>query len=376
MHVLAISYGRNLFNASNPERARMKACALVVESLHIIVFARSKENFIPVTDGNLCIYPTGGSTKLSMVVRGFFLGRKLLQQHQFKNVVITTQDPFEAGLVGYLLATLFRVPLNIQEHGDFFSTSFWRKESLLNTLRYPLGLFLLRHATTVRVVSKRIKNTLLQKGIKEDVIRELSVAVPVNKFLQAAPATIARDLFESGTIVILSMARFVPQKNLSLLITAFANAYTQEPTLRLLLIGEGPDTAKLIQLIDTVLPQNHSKQIIKIIPWTDDVPAYMKSVDIYALSSNYEGYARVLPEAMASGLPIVTTDVGCVGEVCINNEHAVVVPINEINEFAKALLLVAKNPELQKRFSEASIKRMKARASTPLDYPIMWLNAL
>ena len=376
MHVLAISYGRNLFNASNPERARMKACALVVESLHVIVFARTKENFIPVTDGNLFIYPTGGSTKLSMVVRGFFLGRKLLQQHQFKNVVITTQDPFEAGLVGYLLTMLFRVPLNIQEHGDFFSTSYWRKESLLNTLRYPLGLFLLRHATTVRVVSKRIKNTLLQKGIKEDAIRELSVAVSVEKFLQAAPTTIARDLFESGSIVILSMARFVPQKNLSLLITAFAKAYSREPKLRLLLIGEGREKTKLLELIDIHFPNNHVEPIITIIPWTDDVPSYMKSVDMYALSSNYEGYARVLPEAMASGLPIVTTDVGCVGEVCINNEHAVVVPVNEINAFAKALLLVAQNPELQKRFSEVNIKYMEAQALTPVEYPARWLKAL
>ncbi len=376
MKVLAISYGRNLFTASNSERARMKACAEAVEALHIIVFARSKENLAPIQDKNLFLYPTGGTTKISMLVKGFVLGRKILKQHNKNSFIITAQDPFEAGLIGYLLAKLFCIPFNIQEHGDFFSTSYWRKESLLNTLRYPLGLFLLRQATTVRVVSKRIKNTLLKKGIDEHKIRELSVAVPVEKFLQAAPTTKARDLFESGTIVILSTARFVPQKNLSLLITAFANAYTQEPKLRLLLIGEGPDTAKLIQLIDTVLLQNHSEQIIKIIPWTDDVPAYMKSVDMYALSSNYEGYARVLPEAMASGLPIVTTDVGCVGEVCINNEHALVVPVNEIDGFTKALAMVAQNPELQKQFSEASIKRMEAQASTPLDYPIKWLNAL
>ncbi len=376
MHVIAISYGRNLFVASNPERARMKACASVVESLHVIVFARTKENLIPVEDGNFFVYPTGGSTKLSMVVRGFFLGRKLLKQHQFKNIAITTQDPFEAGLVGYLLAALFRVPLNIQEHGDFFSSQYWKKESLLNTIRYPLGLFILRHATTVRVVSRRIKNTLLQKGIKEEVIRELSVAVPVEKFLNAPPSARARELFASDAIIVLSVARFVPQKNLTLLIKSFAGAYKKESRLRLLLIGEGPEKSRLIQLIATLFPQNTSETIIKIIPWTTDVSTYMKSVDMYALSSNYEGYARVLPEAMASGLPIVTTDVGCVGEVCLHNTHALVVSVNSKSAFTEALVTLAQNKEIQNSFKESSIKTMETLALESNNYPEKWLKAL
>ena len=376
MNVLAISYGRNLFNASNPERARMKACALVVESLHIIVFARTKENFIPVNDGNLFIYPTGGSTKLSMVVRGFFLGRKLLKEHHLSDVVITTQDPFEAGLVGYLLAKLFSIPVNLQEHGDFYSTPYWRQESILNTLRHSLGIFLLRRATTVRVVSKRIKNTLKQNGIKEELIRELSVAVPVEKFLNAPPSARARELFASDAIIVLSVARFVPQKNLTLLIESFASAYKKEPRLRLLLIGEGPEKKRLVQLIATFFPQNATETIIKIIPWTDDVPAYMKSADIYALSSNYEGYARVLPEAMASGLPIVTTDVGCVGEVCLLNEHALVVPVNARTAFTDALVTLAQDKEMQRRFKESSQKTMETVALESHDYPTRWLKAL
>ena len=375
MNVLAISYGRNLFNALNPERKRQHECASVVESLHIIVFARSKENLTPVQDGNLFVYPTGGNTKIGMLIRGFFLGQKLLQQHKHKEFIITTQDPFEAGMVGYALARLFNLPLNIQEHGDFFSTTHWRQETILNRLRYYLGLFLLSRAHTVRVVSKRIKNTLIQKGIVEDKIRELSVAVPINKFLEAPASPVARDLFAPESIIMLSVARFVSQKNLPLLIHAFARAYKNEPRLRLLLIGEGPEKLKLAQMITKLFPHNNSELVIKIIPWTNDVPGYMKSVDLYALSSNYEGYARVLPEAMASGLPIVTTSVGCVGEVCLPKEHALVVPIDDTTAFADALLVLAHDTELQQRFKQKSVSTMEFLTNGH-DYPTRWLKAL
>ncbi len=376
MNVLAISYGRNLFSATNPERARMKACAGEVESLRIIVFARTKENLAFTQDENLFLYPSGGTSKIGMLINAYILGRNILKQYGSKSFIITTQDPFEAGLIGYILAKFFSIPLNIQEHGDFFSTSHWRRESMFNTLRYLLGIFLLRQATTVRVVSKRIKNTLIKKGVNEAVIRELSVAVPIAKFLQATPSTKSRELFESEAIIVLSVARFVPQKNLSLLISAFADAYKNESRLRLLLIGEGPEEQNLLQLIASLFPQNHSKNIIKIIPWTNDVPAYMKSADIYALTSNYEGYARVLPEAMASELPIITTDVGCVGEVCIHNSHALVVPVDSKTNFAEALSTLSQNNELQIKFKYQSKQTMETLINTSDTYPKDWLKSL
>ncbi len=376
MHVLAISFGRNLFTASNPERKRMEECAKVTESLHMIVFARTAEKLVAVQDKNLFLHPTGGSTKIGMLFNGFILGRKILKQHGAKNFTITAQDPFEAGLVGFLLARLFSIPLNIQEHGDFFSTSHWRKETYLNTLRYYFGVFIVRQATTVRVVSKRIKNTMMKRGVQGKNIRELAVAVPVEKFLHAPPSSTARKLFNPEAVIVLSVARFVPQKNLTLLITAFAEAYKKEPKLRLLLIGKGGEQATLERQIATLFPLNNSNPVIKIIHWTDDVPSYMKSVDIYALSSNYEGYARVIPEAMASGLPIVTTDVGCVGEVCLHNEEALVVSVNDVIGFTNALVRLAQDKDMQRRFKDSGKNKMETLILESNNYPLRWLKAL
>ena len=306
MHVLAFSYGKNLFDNSHLERERMQACATATTELRMIIFARDCEGLSVTKDGNLYLYPTGGRTKVGMLVRALLLGGRLLRaQNLPEEWVITTQDPFEAGLVGYILARLFNVPLNIQEHGDFFSTPHWRLESTFNCGRSWLGRFLLRRADTVRVVSTRMLTTMARLGVDKTKLRLLSVSVPLSRFLEASSSLVARKLFPANSVIILTVARLVAQKNLPLLLQSFASVSQGNKAARLLIVGTGPEQMKLTKLAtDLGLLEPTDPKVI-FLPWTDDVPGYMKSVDIYALSSNYEGYARVIPEAMAAGLPII-----------------------------------------------------------------------
>jgi glycosyltransferase involved in cell wall biosynthesis len=67
----------------------------------------------------------------------------------------------------------------------------------------------------------------------------------------------------------------------------------------------------------------------------------MRSASAYVLSSNYEGWGRVLIESLVAQLPIVTTDVGCAGEVVIHNHHGLVVPVDSEAELAQAMLTLA-----------------------------------
>ena len=200
MKVLAIGYGKNLFIAGHPERERQLACAAVVDQYHMIVFARASEGLRPQQTSNFFIYPTGGRTKVGMLVRAFFIGRKIMRDtRDTAGFVVTAQDPFEAGMVGYLLARLYGTPLNLQEHGDFFSTNHWRNESLLNYLRAVGGKFLLKRADTVRVVSKRMIATMASIGVPQNKLRLLSVSVPLLKFLEAPDSVAARKLFPADS---------------------------------------------------------------------------------------------------------------------------------------------------------------------------------
>jgi glycosyltransferase involved in cell wall biosynthesis len=334
--VLSIGYGRSLFVEGNPERVRMELCATETTSYRMIIFTSRKDNLSSVTEAtyNLFLYPTNSRWRFLMPIDAFLLARRIIKTHGLD--VVTTQDPFEAGIVGYALKLLYKTPLVIQEHGDVFSTSYWRRETLFNRVRYLWGLALLKRADVVRVVSLRMKEFYKKSGIRR--ITFLPVSVDTRPLLEAEPVSL-REYFAPEDFVFLSVARFVPQKNLTLLIEAFARVQQEYPKARLLLVGTGKELAVLQEKARTLFGK--AQTTVVFLPWSDNVAGLMKAADAYVLSSNYEGWGRVLIEAMVTGLPMVTTAVGCAGEVVRDGKHGLIVPIDDTEALAKAMLRLA-----------------------------------
>lgn len=373
MHVLALSYGKNLFT-QNSERERMEACANAVDDLHIIIFTRHPEHK-EVHEGRLHLYPAGGKTKVGMLISAYRIGRKIIAKKPNAEWVVSTQDPFETSIVGIALSLLTKASFNIQIHGDFFSSTFWRKEHLLNFLRYVWSRCILKRADTVRTVSGRVTKALEDFGVRESRIRQLPVAIPVQKFLLAPESTVARELFPKNAVIVLTVARLVSEKDLALLIEAFAKVALTYKDAYLLIIGKGPERLKLQQKASALCLTDAHNPRVRFLPWTDDAPAYMKSSDVYALSSRYEGYARVIPEAMAAGLPLVTTDVGCVGGVFLNKVHGEVVSVGDTDGFAQALATLVHDTALRAQYAEAGRKTAE-QFNDVSTYPEAWVRTL
>jgi glycosyltransferase involved in cell wall biosynthesis len=124
--------------------------------------------------------------------------------------------------------------------------------------------------------------------------------------------------------VIVSVARLVPLKNVRLLIDAFRIVHSEDPRAHLLIVGEGPETRALTRqandlgVADSVTFAGHVPH--------DKTPAFYRSADVFALSSDFDNSPNVVLEAMASGLPVVATDVGGVREFVDPNGGAIVPP--------------------------------------------------
>ncbi len=373
--VISIGYGRHLFSEGNHERARMMRCAKETKHLYLVIFtsAHDKLERQEVSD-TLTLTPTASRFKLTQLWNAYQRAAKLVRSHKDDRVIITTQDPFEAGLVGYLLKLRYGVPLTIQEHADAFSSSFWRTETAGNRVRYILGKYLLRRAGVVRVVSKRSEETMKKLGLRAKITR-LPVAIEASSFAVAqSPVPVSTDEFW-----LLSVARFVPQKNIPLMLSAFSGAYQVNPRLRLRLVGQGPEQEKIERLIRQLFPSMTKEQLpIKIEPWTNDVAALMRQSQAYVLSSNYEGWARVLIEAMLCELPIVTTDVGCAGEVIVNEKYGLVVPVDSQAALTEAFLHISKDQKTYQTIKE-NLRNLnkKILPGTKLDsYGSDWIATL
>jgi len=377
MKLLSISLDKKILAENSENFQRQKEYAQLVDELHIIVFGPEKE----IKSDNLFIYGSGGSNKISLFLRTYKVAKKKLKNKDLKDWIITTQDPFESALIGWLLSKKFKVGLNIQEHGDYFSEKYWRNENLLNFLRYYLGKFLIKRADSVRAVSQRIKNTLVSR-INIDKNKIVIVPVYTKKIQNVTDLPTKQEFkaqndntkFKNNKFVFLTMGRLVKQKNLILLIRAFREVVKDFKQMALFIIGKGSEKKKLINLVKKLDLEDN----VKFIEWTDDVYSYYNLANVYVLSSNYEGWGRVIIEAASCGLPIIMTDVGCAGEVIKNEKNGLMVPLDDKKKLAEAMLRLIKNKDLRIKFgieAKKAIKNLLSKQKTLRLYKKSWEKA-
>ncbi|MBP9750008.1 MAG: glycosyltransferase family 4 protein [Candidatus Pacebacteria bacterium] len=362
MKVLSIGPDKDLLTPGSVSFERHRRYAEHVEELHAVIFARRSYGTERVAIAqNAWSYPTGSTSTLGLFRDAYRIGRRLLREPG--TWVISAQDPFESGLVGYVLSRVTGAPLLLQEHGDFFSTPYWRNEFFLNRVRFYVGMWLLRRAAHVRVVSMRIAETL--SALK--VPKERMSVVPVFTEVSSTDSVSALAQYRpKNGLVVLTMARFVPQKNLSLLIRAVGHVQRQGGLIHLVIVGKGREQKRLEQTVE-----KYAKNAVTFLGWTDDPSSLLASADIYALSSDYEGWGRVCIEALAAGTPLLMTDVGCAGEVVRNNENGLVVPVRDEQAFADALMRLATDASLRERLARAgrdTVRRMGTREDSVAAY--------
>ena len=372
INVLAISYGRALFDAKNVERVRMEQCARSVRTYHMVIFTLKKEGLSKiVTESGLVLHPTNSLSKLHMVWDAFVLGKNIVREQIDASWVVTSQDPFESGIVGYWIAKATNCAFNVQEHNDFFSTPHYRNDSFLNRIRYSVGKFVIRRADTVRVVSHRIQKTLIRMGIPEERVLRLPVRTDSAHEIESAAPELHRT-YPEASVLVLSMGRLVTQKNIRMLLQAFSDLKSVEPKALLLIVGSGPEK----QTIEASVEANGLTKNVVFLPWSNEPFALMQQADIFALSSNWEGWARVLIEAMAAGTPVVTTDVGCAGEVVLDGVHGFVVPTEDTKAFAKKLVILAQDAQLRKTFGAQEKRDVEKIHTTLEEYVTAWKDVL
>ncbi|MFL5733863.1 MAG: glycosyltransferase family 4 protein [Chloroflexia bacterium] len=141
---------------------------------------------------------------------------------------------------------------------------------------------------------------------------------------------------------------------------AVARAREQVGGLTGALVGDGPERERLKALASSLglLPDG-----VLFLGRRDDVPAVLRSADMFVLSSESEGFPNVLLEAMAADLPVITTAAGDSGTVVQEGSTGYVVPIEDVEGMAERMVRVAQSPELGRRLGEAGRRRVEMQYS-------------
>jgi glycosyltransferase involved in cell wall biosynthesis len=192
----------------------------------------------------------------------------------------------------------------------------------------------------------------ISEGVADDAARVTGIArrrivaihnpVVTPELLRRAAAPVNEPWLQEpgGVPVLLGVGRLVPQKDFATLLRAFARVRARRPV-RLLLLGEGPERPALERLAGEL----GVAADVRFAGRVADAPAYMARASVFALSSAWEGFGRVLVEALAVGCPVVSTD--CPSgprEILEDGAIGPLVPVGDADALGAAIASVIERP--------------------------------
>jgi len=133
--------------------------------------------------------------------------------------------------------------------------------------------------------------------------------------------------------VVLSIARFTPQKGYDLLVASAPQVFAAAPRTRFLLVGNGPEQATIQALID----EAELGDKVLMLGARTDVPDLLAAANLFVLPSHFEGLSLALLEAMAASIPVVASAIGSTVEA-LGSDYPHLVPPNDPDALAVAIL--------------------------------------
>lgn len=212
-------------------------------------------------------------------------------------------------------------------------------------------------------LSNDLERYLLDKiNVPESKVTKICNGVDTLRFSPADKAgkAVLPDGFASeGAVVIGTVGRLEAVKDQLMLVEAFIDLLRRvkdgPERLRLVLVGNGSMREKLVQRVAEAGIQSQ----VWLAGARSDVPELLRAFDIFALPSKAEGISNTLLEAMATGLPVVATDVGGNAQLVGEGETGYITPPENAGQFADKLNRYLNSPQLLEQHAKAARERVE-----------------
>ena len=267
---------------------------------------------------------------------GFFMAlgalpRLLQLKKQFS--IIDAHFAYPDGYAATLLGKWLNIPVTITLRGTEVPLAKIKR-------RKVKILAALNCATQVFSVSDSLKQFVVSLGANGDKIQVIGNGIDVIKFRAIAKSTARAELsISESTKVLVSVGALVDRKGYHRVIELLPALVNQYPDLIYLIVGgDSPEGNIRIKLEQQVKALNLDKHVIFLGAYaSDQLKTPMSAADLFVLATANEGWANVFLEAMACGLPVITTDVGGNKEVIVNSELGAVVPFGNPRDLLTAI---------------------------------------
>lgn len=212
----------------------------------------------------------------------------------------------------------------------------WLTKPLVN--RYLANSDAVKNFYVKNIGVRPEKITVIPNGINIEYFDSISTDPELKKSFNIKP----------DDFVIICVANLHINKGHKYLLEAFENVYPENKNIKLLLVGDGDEKERLQKQIENY----QSKNNVLFLGKRTDIPKLLKISDIFVLPTMFEGMSNAIMEAMACGLPVITTDIPENRVLVENNINGLLVPIRDSSALIQTIRKMGENPEIRKRLSE------------------------
>jgi teichuronic acid biosynthesis glycosyltransferase TuaC len=254
-------------------------------------------------------------------------------RHEGRLDLIDSHFAYPDGYAATIIGRWMKVPVTVTLRGTEVPIS-------RSPFRRRLMIAGLRRATKIFSVAEALKRHVGGMGITSENIAVVGNGVDTTKFHAIDKAEARKQLgIPSDAQVMISVGGLVERKGMHRVIECLPLLTARYPRLQYLIVGgpsvEGDWGARLRQMVAELRVQDHVRFLGPLAPDTLKVP--LSAADIFVLATRNEGWANVFLEAMACGLPIVTTNVGGNAEVVSSPDYGRLVTFGASDELAYAI---------------------------------------
>lgn len=241
------------------------------------------------------------------------------------------------GLLGAWLASRGRVIVSRRVDDPL-------RRSLVTRLRYAVL------PDQVVAVSQGIRKVLIDAGVPAGRVSQVYSAVDAGAYQSPLTRDGARRRLglAADADVVTVVAQLIPRKGHRFLLDAVPTVLGRHPGLKVLFVGDG----ELHEALEADVGARGLRDVVRLLGYRDDVADILRASDLLVHPATMEGFANVAMQAMAAGIPVVSSAVGGMPESVRDGENGLLVPAADPVALAAAIGRLLADPDLRRRLGE------------------------
>lgn len=275
--------------------------------------------------------------------------QKLIREHRFD---LIHADLPVTGILARLMGRRYGIPVIYTEHN--LQERYHPLTRRANALTFGWN-------DCVLAVSEEVATSINRFGLgKKTKVKTLLNGVPVEQVrAEAGNVNALREEFciPKNNLVVGTVAVFRRQKRLQDWLEVASRVTKQQKNVTFLLVGHGPEEAMLRSKIRELRIEDH----VVMPGFRPDGRRVMALMDVFLMTSEFEGLPMALLEAMALSKPVVATSVGGIPEVVKNGDEGFLTLVGAVDELAECTTKLLANPQLRRRMGERGAAKVEER---------------